>query len=225
MNFPKFSIAEAVRFGWEATKRNIGFFLILLIVVMVVEGIPSGIQKATQESAPLISALFGLLGLVVSTIVGIGVIRISLRFADNEKAELFDLYTDYRLFFRYLFAEILYGLIVAGGLILLIVPGIIWAVRFSQFGFLVVDKGVGPMEALRESARITQGARWQLFLFGLVLIGVTMLGVLALIIGLLWAVPTIFVAGAFVYRRLLAAAGGSTMPVPATALSTPATGA
>jgi uncharacterized membrane protein len=209
MNTPKFSTDEAIQFGWNAAKRNIGFFVILLIVVVLAQAIPSQVQTATKETAPFLSFLFALVSLAVGQIIAMGLTRISLKFADSQPATLSDLYADLSRFFSFLFAGILYVLIVTAGLILLIVPGIMWAVRFGFYGYLVIDKGAGPMEAIRKSAEITQGARWQVFLLGILMFGILLLGAIALLIGLLWAIPTTLVAAAFVYRKLLDAAEGT----------------
>jgi uncharacterized membrane protein len=190
------------------------FFLLVFIISAVASGMFQGAQEATKKAAPFISLLFALAGLFVSNVLTIGTTKIALKFTDGQKPELADLFTGYPLFFKFFFATLLFVLIVAAGLILLIVPGIMWAVRFSQFGYLVVDKGLGPTESLRKSAEITQGARWHLFLFGLILLGVNLLGLLALVIGLLWAVPTSMVATAYVYRTLLAQPAPSGPQVP-----------
>ena len=49
----------------------------------------------------------------------------SLRLSDKENAGYADLFSCFPLFFKYLIGSILYGLIVIGGLLLLIIPGII----------------------------------------------------------------------------------------------------
>ncbi|MEA3324508.1 MAG: hypothetical protein U9Q37_05135 [Euryarchaeota archaeon] len=59
---------------------------------------------------------------------------------------------------------ILYGFIVVGGLILLTIPGIIWAIKFQFFDYLIVDKGLGPIDALEKSSEITRGVKWDLFI-------------------------------------------------------------
>jgi uncharacterized membrane protein len=91
---------------------------------------------------------------------------------------------------------------VAGGLILLIVPGIYLGLKYQFFSYLIVDKELGVLDSLKESSQITQGVKWQLFGFSLALIGINILGALAFGIGLLVTIPLTVVAHVFVYRKL-----------------------
>jgi uncharacterized membrane protein len=214
---PKFSTREALRFGWRAARRFFGFFVTMFIVTSIVDGIPSQIQFATRESAPLISALAGLLAAAISIVVSIGWTKVLLRIADGERPDHSDLYAHHALLFRYLGASLLYVLSIIAGTILLIIPGILAAVRYSMASFLVVDRGMGPLEAMRKSAEITKGERMHLFIAGLALGGFTLLGALALVIGLLWTLPAAMVAGAFIYRRLSPREPDAGAPAPAPA--------
>ena len=110
------------------------------------------------------------------------------------------------MFFKYLIGSILYGLIVFAGTILLIIPGIIWGIQFCFYDYFIIDKGLGPIEALKRSSAITRGVKWDLFVFSLILLGINLLGALCLLIGLFATIPTTMVAIAFVYRKLLAQA-------------------
>ena len=56
--------------------------------------------------------------------------------------------------------------------------------------------------ALSRSADITKGVRMDLFVFGLLIVGLNFLGLLALGVGLLVPAPISMVAGAYVYRQL-----------------------
>jgi uncharacterized membrane protein len=91
-----------------------------------------------------------------------------------------------------------------GGLILLIIPGIIWAIKFSLCFYFVIDKGLGPIEALKASSRTTMGIKWQLFGFGILCGLINFLGLLCLFIGGFATYPTVLVANVLVYRQLLA---------------------
>jgi len=206
MNEKPFSKGEAIRFGWGVTTANLGFFVGVLAIAGVITAVPNVLQKFTAESAPVQSALFGIAGVVFQVIVGIGLITISLKFVDNARPAVGDLFARLDLFFRYLGGYVLYSLIVVAGLILLIVPGIMWGLKFCLWGYLVIDRELGPIKALEKSSNITNGAKWELFLFGLLLLGINLLGAVALLIGLFVTIPTSFVATAYVYRKLLARA-------------------
>jgi len=203
MTTQKFSKSEAIRFGWQTMKSNLGFFIGLLIVAGLIYIIPSIISSLLEKKSLMLSLGVSLIGIILGIIIDLGLIKISLNFCDNLKSKITDLFSQYQLFFKYLFASILCGLIVILGLILLIIPGIYLAIRFQFYGYFIVDKRAGVIESLKRSWRITQGTVWNLFLFGLLLTGINLLGVLFLIIGLFATVPTTMVAMAFVYRKLL----------------------
>jgi len=200
----KFSKSEAIRFGWTTTKNNLGFFIALLIGVGLFYFVSDLIIELIKDEAPILSSIMSIVFWVLDIVIQMGLIRISLRFCDNEKGEFADLFSCFPLFFKYLLGSILYGVIVVGGTILLIIPGIIWGIKFQFFSCFIVDKGVGPIEALKRSSAITKGAKWDLFLFNLLLGLINLLGAICLLIGLFVTIPTTMVAWAFVYRRLLA---------------------
>ena len=130
-----------------------------------------------------------------------GLIRIPLRLHDNKGVGFTDVFSCFLLFFNYLFGAILYGLIIFGGMISLIIPGIIWAIKFQFYSYFIVDEGLGPIEALKRSSLITKGVKSNLFLFGLLLL-INVLGALCLLVGLFVTIPPVTIAVFFVYRKL-----------------------
>ena len=200
----RFSKKEAIKFGWGAMKNNLVFFILFLLVAWIISG---GISIANPYWGPHIlffPSFFSIIFWLISIFVSIAAVKIGLRLsaAAGETAVVEDLWSGYTFFLDYLVGSLLYGLIVLGGLILLIVPGIIWAIKYSMFGYLIIDKDMKPVESLKKSGEITMGYKWQLFLLGLLFAGITLLGALACGIGLFAAIPTTLVAHAYVYRRL-----------------------
>ena len=55
---------------------------------------------------------------------------------------------------------------------MLLIPGVFFAVRTSFAPYLVVDKNLGPIEALKESNEMVTGYSWQILLY-IVLYGFT----------------------------------------------------
>lgn len=196
----KFSKREAINFGWATFKNNAVFLLGILLASAVIPIIP----QLIGGYLPGMGIIFLLISGFLQILVGMGLIKVTLKFCDNEKAEFADLFSCSSLFLRYLAGSILYAIIVLIGLCLLVVPGVIWAIQFQFFTYLIVDKGMGPVEALEKSSAITKGAKWDLFLFGILLELVVVAGILALLVGILAALPVVMLANAFVYRKLAA---------------------
>jgi uncharacterized membrane protein len=74
------------------------------------------------------------------------------------------------------------------------------AVNFS--GFFIADEGMGPLEALRASWRLSRGAFWGLtLLYGLIL-ALLLLGFAAWVIGAVFTFPVTLLATIHAYRAL-----------------------
>lgn len=201
----RFSIDEAVRFGWETVKANLGLMVGLTIVVWAVSG-----AGQVLHFLPVLGSVGSWL---LGTIMSMGVIRIVLKFADGGKGDFNDLFAGFDVFLDYLGASVLYGLIVLGGLCLLIVPGVIWAIKYGFYGYFIVDRKLGAVEALKASSALTRGAKGDLFIFGLAVLGINLLGALCLGIGVLVTQPLTTLAMGFVFRRLQSSsASGSGTP-------------
>jgi uncharacterized membrane protein len=210
----KFSKKSAIRFGWEIVKKKILFFVLLLILVSGAPFIlgflfrlPTVFLVAiTKKKFLILSTVLTFLGVLarflLSLIFDLGLIKISLKFCDNEEPKFSDLISQYKLVFRYFVASILQGLIVIFGFLLFIVPGIIFSIRLGFYGYLIVDKNSKIVESLKKSWQITKGNTLNLFLFYILLALIDILGLLALIVGLFWAIPTTMLAEAFAYRKL-----------------------
>ncbi len=193
-----FKATECISFGWQTFKKRawylIGIFILLEISTVIIN------RLQFQGGA---SAFVSALALVVSVLTGIATIFIFLKAHDDvAQVTLADAWNkiDVSLLGRYLGAYILYILIIVVGFILFIIPGIIFMLMFSQTLFLVVDRGLGPIEALKESKRITTGYKVGLFLLNLLSLGVALAGLICIFIGLFAAIPVILLAQMHAYR-------------------------
>ena len=199
----EFSIGEATKYGWDIMKANFWFFVGVLIIAGLIAGIPNAIANRLQQESSGLALLFNIIAGIAKIIVSIGLITIALKFLDKKKAELNHLFSFKSYFWQFLLGSVLYGLIVVGGFILLIVPGIIWAIKFQYYGYFIIDKKLDAIEALKKSSALTMGVKWELLGLGLVIAGINILGALCLFVGLFAALPTTLLAYAFVYRKLL----------------------
>jgi len=204
-----FSIGDAVRFGWDTMKNNISFFILMIIILWLVAAIPSGLSSFSYRmslgAAAIYGLIFGIISFVVGMFVNMAQIKVGLRFSKGETADFPDLFNEYPRFWDFLLGSILYGLIVLGGLILLIIPGIYWGIKYYFYGYLIIDQGMGPVDAIKKSGELTDGVKWNFLVLWLALFGIYILGFLACCVGVIFAIPVIIVAVAYVYRTLLVA--------------------
>jgi uncharacterized membrane protein len=191
-----FSIGDALSFGWNVMKKNFLLFLYIMLTFIGLEVI-SNLSARARLGFIVVAAV-----LVIIMILKLGAIRIALDILDNRKVSYKQLISQPSLFPDYLIGTVLYLLIIVGGLILLVVPGIIWALKFQFYDYYIVDKKLGPIEALKRSAKATYGYKWDLFLFWLAIIGINIVGALALLVGLFATIPTSEMAFAWTYRKL-----------------------
>lgn len=209
-----FSISEALAFGWETFKKNVSFFVIVLVVLAVVQGVGAYISLFFKEE-PMLGLVLNLVFVFASMIVSLGVMRMTLDLVDGKKPNFNDFYQQYPLLLKYIGTGIIQGLIVFAGFLLLIIPGIYLSVKLGFSSYVVVDKKVGPFDAIKSSYEMTKGNWWNIAFLGLVSFFICLAGVLALLVGLFVAIPVTTLAYAYVYRKLSGGAGAQTEPVPA----------
>lgn len=196
-----FSVSTALRFGWETFKKRPWFLVGATLLVFILSWIISAIQNM-ENSVVVLGFFIFLAALGASTLLDMGFTALYLRAHDNvSKASLDDLWHP-KPFWQYLVATVIISFLVLAGLILLIVPGLILMTLFAFTKFLVIDRNLGPIEAMKESVRISRGHRLDLFLLLLVLIIINILGVIALLVGLLVTVPVSVLTLAHAYRTL-----------------------
>lgn len=201
-----FSPTEAIKFGWGIVKKRWAFFLALFIVQTIVGnpdylyGLATG---QTTKNYDLVYHLLTLIGVALSLSMAVGMVKITLKLADNREAKLSDLFSkDIKLILKLVAVGIISGIIVLLGIILLIVPGIIFSMRLMFVGYFLIDKNLGPIEAIKASWNATRGNVWNLLgLAGLNFL-VILVGALALFVGLIWAIPTVTMASVYVYKKL-----------------------
>ena len=204
MNKKVLPIREAVTFGWGVAKKNLLFFLKVFAVLTLVGVTPQVITSIWKDQPIFLVVLIAIIFSGIRLITDLGLIKISLNFADSASSKLGTLfsYTNWKTLLHFFIAGLLYNLMVGVGLVLLIVPGIYLAIRFGYFGYLIADKNLGPIDAFKESTKLTRGVKWQLFKFGFLLGLINIAGFLALIVGLVLTVPTSIVANAYMFRKL-----------------------
>lgn len=196
-----FHAGDMIRFGWEAFKKR-PWFLIGALVITTIVSYLVGFVSGLFGNEGLESIAGFVINVAASILISMGTTALLLKAHDSVESVSYRELWHPQPFWSYLGVTIIFALATVVGFILLIIPGIIVFLAY-QFGeYIVIDRNLGPVEALEESARITKGNRWELLWLFLMIIGINILGALALLVGLLVTVPVSWLAIVHAYRTL-----------------------
>lgn len=192
--------------GWKVLWASFVELLVISIVYMILTGPVSVVQWKIDSIewflVPL--ALFGITyGIFVAGPIQYGAKWVFLKAVRGERIEVRDIFVVFqRNYWNVVIANVVVGIIVGLGIVMLIVPGIIFACRLAFVPYLVVDREMDVMDALRVSWDMTRGYGWQIFFMGLLAIPVVLLGLICLFVGVFVSVMWISVAFAAMYHAV-----------------------
>lgn len=110
----------------------------------------------------------------------------------GEKIGLNDFTLSFNNYFQLFTLNLLMWIIISAGTLLLILPGLYFAISYIFSWFFSWFYSVEAAEALRLSRRVVSGNFWQIALLCLVLVCLLILGGMAFGIGILLALPLVF---------------------------------
>lgn len=134
--------------------------------------------------------------------INIGQLLLFLRISRGQPADFGVLFSGGPYLLRFVIATVLFMLIILAGLLLFIVPAIVFALMFGQFSYLILDRNLGPVEAFNESRRITQGNKMTVLAIFLLLCVLSLAAVLTCGLGFLVLGPYSCVLFAVIYLRM-----------------------
>ncbi len=196
------SIEEAFVFGWKTFKANMKLLLLLALAYFAISIAVSMLSKIAEGETLFVFAVT-LASVILNIIVTIGLVQIILKISRGGQANVGEIFGDMKYFWKFLGSSILYGLIVVAGYLLFIIPGIVWQIKYGFFQYFIIDKDMSPVEAIKESGRITNGLKWKLFLLQFAIMFMFLVGLLFFGIGILVAYPISLLMMVFVYRKLI----------------------
>lgn len=197
-------VGSAYGNGWrQLWKHFLELFLIGIIGFII--GIPTGMAGWAQGAAAaagILSFLGFVYGILVNGPVGYGVAFAYLKAARGDKLEIKDMFEAFKNYWNVVLASLLVFVIIVIGLVLLIVPGIIFACKLVFTPYLVVERKMAVIEAIKESWRMTGGHAWKAFLIGLLAIPIGIAGLICFGVGVIISVMWITLAFASLYHAV-----------------------
>jgi hypothetical protein len=211
VKWQKVSIERALQRGWRGTQQQ---FLPLLGIIFVAWAIPIGMMFLfwllgfiIPKDQVVLEWLYKTITFLISFTIGImlemGMIRVQLKVLDGFRPRMADLFEGNHTFINFIVSNTCYNFLLFWGYIMLFVPGVILNLAMQFGSYFVVDKQIGPIEALRASWIASRDARIQLLLAMLLFNAMRSLGFLVLFIGLVPIHMIIILATADLYKQIL----------------------
>jgi len=191
--------------GWETMKK---FFpeLLLILLILGLFSLPMGLVNSFVDERSFGYIFFSIFnaayGLIIMAPLSYGASLLCLKAVRGESFNVNEIFFAYRRTLQIALANILVGIVVGLGFVLLIVPGIIFACKLSMVPYLVMDRNMEAVEAVRTSWNITKGYSWTIFGMGFLSFFIILAGVILLIVGVFPAIIWISVAFAAMYEGI-----------------------
>ena len=141
--------------------------------------------------------------LLVTVWLQIGEALMMLQIARGHRPSLWLLFRGSRLLAPVMVAGILFAAIVLSGSLLLVVPGVVWAITFFPMFYLLVERRAGLIGSLKLCRKITRGNKMQLFVLAMLMLGISTIGALIPMgLGHILVDPYLALLGAVTYLSL-----------------------
>ncbi len=132
----------------------------------------------------------------------LGFKKVALDLHDRDQSSIKDMFSCFVLAPKALVSWLLYSAMVSIGWIFFVLPGFIALLRFAFFPYFIIDKNVGPIEALKMSYEVTKDHVWDMFAFWVAIKVIIYIGFLSWF-GVILTWPLSTLAYAYFYRKLV----------------------
>ncbi|MBU1420800.1 MAG: zinc-ribbon domain-containing protein [Proteobacteria bacterium] len=212
---PDFTIGDVLKEAWQKTKGAkgatwAGMAVMYFVLFGLVFGAPFALQGLVVDSDPTvaigINAGLQLVTTCLSVIFTAGIMLIGVRRAAEQRVSWKMVFAGFSKALSITMALILQSLLVLIGFCLLILPGIYLSVGYALTLPLILEKGLGPWQALEASRKAIHKKWWTVFGLYLVMGLIYLVSAIPLGLGLIWTVPMFFVGLGVLYRLFFGSA-------------------
>lgn len=135
----------------------------VLLIVAVITGFLSFLSTR-YDGGIWTNTLLCIVTFLIITPLGLGQSIFFLKLAKNKEGKCSDVFLGYKNFLKVIGVSILIEIIVCIGFIVLIVPGIILSIMYSQAYYILAENpSIGIVKCLKESRLMMRGQKWNYF--------------------------------------------------------------
>lgn len=197
---PDFSATAAIGYGWRGFKNNAGSFLGMALLVVVASAIFGGLSGG-EGSASAGGVIFQIIGQIVTTVMSAAVIKGALDVTAGRQVSIGNMFADWNKV-QVVIAAILVAIGTMIGIILLIIPGLIFIFMTWFTNYFIIERDQSAIDGLKSSMGLVKNHVGELLVLALLSIAVMIAGVVALIVGIFVAMPVVMIASAYAFRVL-----------------------
>ncbi len=208
-----YSPTSAIGYGFNKFKDNAGAFILLAllavgisIAISVVGSIVSGgASMIAYDSSgfefSLIAFVFNILAQLAGTLLTAAGIRGALDAVEGREVSVGAMFQRWDMV-QVVIAAVIISVVSSIGFVLCFLPGVfvVFATWFTSF--FIVDRGLDAITAIKSSFRFTMDHFGTLALLALLSVLCLAAGLIACVVGLLVAYPTVMIASAYSFKRL-----------------------
>jgi len=193
-----FDVVETIKVGFKSIEGVKGLFLAVFFTYVVI-AIVVQIILGSLFPSPLADPNY--LNQLIATILSYpvlmplitGVMMMAIKYSRDEPIEYKSMFEYFHLTGKLALAAVIIYVMTIIGFLLLILPGIYLSIAYVFTLPLIADKGMDVWEAMELSRKAVTKHWFKVFFVMFILSMIMGLGLLAFGIGLIWAVPLMFV--------------------------------
>lgn len=171
-------------------KDNWGEAIIVVVIlgcISTLSGIMVGLTVRNEYTG---NTMTSIIGIIINSLLMLGFNSFYLKLSRGEQVTYKELFSKTNMFSVALLSIILMSIFVTLWSLLLVIPGIIAAISYSQVPYILLDNpNMSAMDAIKMSKNMMQGHKVDYFVLMLSFIGWSILATLTLGIGYLWLIP------------------------------------
>lgn len=218
-----YSVGNAFSYAFKKFQENllplVLITLILLVAVVVIQVIGNIITGSMNGSVTIsdtgeidtgggffaasmiVSLLFSAISWAVQLAVQSGIIKASLALTRGQQVDVGSAFNGIN-WAQVIVTSLLVGVGTFVGLVLCIIPGLIWIFLTSYALYFVIDRDMDAIPAIKASIDLVKNNFGVLLLFWLATVAAYIVGACLCGVGLLAAIPIVVIAQAYTFRTL-----------------------
>jgi len=220
-----FSIREILRASWRIFRDNPWRLIGITVFVIGFSGFFQFVQdSAIHKFGSFLQIFIFILIAVAQLVLGMGMTNVAVRASRRKHYSLRDIFRPGEVFWNFLLASLIYGMVLLAGFIIIerivslgawsifwkttvlaflnLVWYFIFGIKFMFASYIIVDKKTKAVEALKTSAKLTNGLHGRLMMLMIALIAINILGAILFFVGLIVTIPLSLLSISIAYLKL-----------------------